>query len=171
MLRSAPCPLSTLQESMNTPMSRVVVRLGGTATRPSEGVTVEGSLEGRMPTCWHCWPLVVTGGQEGMGRRRPAFHSFIPFEFAANKQTLWACCFVLDESRSCPGIQDRWNEANRRCPPPHPATQRSTGKGSYLKSLKKLLSGSPFTPETQTIGRGLAFNNRQTVANVATSQV
>lgn len=26
----------------------------------------------------------------------PAFDSFIPSEFVANKQTLWACYFILD---------------------------------------------------------------------------
>lgn len=61
---------------------------------------VEGVLAGEVlrDECRHAgWKSIVVevGGQEEMERQRPAIHSFIPSEFAANKQTLRACCFVL----------------------------------------------------------------------------
>lgn len=40
--------------------------------------------------------MVEIGGREEVVLQRPAIDSFIPSEFVANKQTLWACYFVLD---------------------------------------------------------------------------
>lgn len=57
-------------------------------------------LQWNVDDGWWKSMVVEVEGRETMEFRSSAFRSYIPLEFASNKQTHPACCFVLDEARS-----------------------------------------------------------------------